>query len=116
MKTFKRADRISKLLLRALSESLIQAVRDPRVSTAVVTDVKVTADVSIARVYVRSLDKDCDTQKMLEGFQACSGLLRGELGRRVHLFRIPRLEFFYDELPDKAAAVEALLDELRRGD
>lgn len=114
MKTYKRTDRISKLLRQALSETLLRSVRDPRIQNAVVTDVKVTADMSIARVYVRTLDEAREQEDLLRGFRACAGFLRGELGRNVHLLRVPRLEFFYDEVPDQAAAVEALLDQLRR--
>ncbi|MBL6974921.1 MAG: 30S ribosome-binding factor RbfA [Deltaproteobacteria bacterium] len=114
MKDFKRTDRIASLLQQALSETLIRKVRDPRIQKAMVTGVKVTADMGLARVYVRTLDPDRSADDLLEGFRACEGFFKREIGKHVHLLRIPRLEFFYDELPDQAAAVEALLDKMRR--
>lgn len=114
MKTFKRTDRIARLLQQALSETLIHKVRDPRIQNAMVTGVKVTPDMGLARVYVRTLDPDRDSDELLEGFRASEGFLKREIGRKVHLLRVPRLEFFFDELPDQAAAVEALLEKMRR--
>jgi len=113
MNKFKRTDRLSSVIQQAISEVILQSVRDPRVRGAVVTDVKVTADLSLARVNVRSLSGDMDVNDLLDGFNACSGFLRSEVSRKVRMLRVPKFEFFYDDIPEKAASVEKLLAELR---
>lgn len=101
------------LIKETLAEVLLLAVRDPRVRDVVVTRVKVTADLSLCRVYVRTLQEGEERQKAMEGLRACAGFLRREVGSRIRLLRIPKFEFFHDDLPDKVAAVEALLEKVR---
>lgn len=115
MKPFARAERIGREIQEVLGSLLVVEVMDPRVRGAVVTRVKVTADMSLARVYVRPLQGDDQgRQELMKGLQACRGFLRREVGQRVHLLRVPTLEFHYDEVPDQAARVADLLEHLPR--
>lgn len=115
MKSFKRTDRVGSLIRDALSELFLFEVQDPRVKQAVVTQVKVTPDFSLARVYVRSLQgSDAQgRQELLLGLGKCKGFLRSALGKKIDLLRIPVLEFFFDETPDEAARIEVMLAQLR---
>ncbi len=113
MRTYRRTDRVASLLRETLSEVLLTEVRDPRVQDVVVTRVQVTADLSLCRVYVRTLQQGDACARAMEGLRACAGFLRHEVGARVRLLRTPRLEFFHDDLPDKVAAVEALIEKVR---
>jgi ribosome-binding factor A len=110
MKPFKRTDRIASEIRAALATLFLCEVGDPRVRLGVVTGVKVTADMGLCRVYVRSLQSDAQGRaELLAGLDQCSSFLRRELSRRVRLLRTPRLEFHYDELQDQAARVEELM-------
>jgi ribosome-binding factor A len=115
MRSYKRTDRIASLVKDAMSELLVFEVMDPRVHDAVVTHVHVTADMSIARIYVRSLVSDEQGKaELMAGLDACRGFIRSRLVQRVRLMRAPSLEFFYDEQEDEAARVDAILDRLSR--
>jgi ribosome-binding factor A len=115
MRPYKRADRIASLIKDALSEALVFAVNDPRVHNAVVTHVSVAPDMSVARVYVRSLVSTPESrEELLTGLKASRSFLRGEVGRKVYLQRTPALDFFYDDQEDEAAAVDVVLDRLAR--
>lgn len=115
MRPFRRADRIASLIKDAMSELLVFEVGDPRVRDAVVTHVRVTADMSIARVYVRSLVSDEQGRaSLMEGLSASCGFLRTRLVKRVRLMRAPELEFYYDDQEDEAARVDAILERLAR--
>lgn len=103
------------MLRDTLSELLLFSVRDPRVQDVVVTRVQVTADLSWCRVYVRTLREGEQRDEVLAGLEASAGFLRREVGKRVRLLRVPAFRFFLDDLPDQVAAVERLLDEIRRG-
>lgn len=116
MKAYRRTDRVGSLLKEALSELILFSVRDPRVQGVVVTRVRVTADLSVCRVYVRTLADGEARAQALQGLRACAGFLRHEVGARVRLLRMPRLEFFHDDLPEQVAAVEALIEKVRRED
>ncbi len=116
MKAFRRTDRVASLLKETLSELLLFSVRDPRVQGVVVTRVHVTADLALCRVYVRTLREGAARAEVMDGLRACAGFLRHEVDARVRLLRTPRLEFFHDDLPEQVAAVEALIEKVRRED
>jgi len=114
MRSYKRSDRVASLVLQALSEAILLHVRDLRVQGVVVTHVKMTADMSIARVYVRALTSDEPTRrKAMAGLEAVKGFLRTAVAKQVNLLRVPQLDFFYDDIPDKAARVDEILRKLR---
>lgn len=110
----RRIDRVASLLKEVLSELLLFEVRDPRLRGVVVTRVQVTKDLSLCRVYYRCIeDEGAD---VLGGLKASAGFLRREMGQRVRLLRTPELQFFKDDLPEKVAKVEALIEKVSKGE
>lgn len=113
MRPYKRTERIASLIKEILGSLIVTEVGDPRVQSCVITHVKVSADMSIARIYVRSLISDEQgRQELLTGLASAAGFLRSALGHRIRLLRIPELKFHYDETPDEAARVEAIIASL----
>lgn len=96
-------------------ELLIRGVvRDPRARDIVVSEVRLTDDLSIARVYLRLMGEVSDSGKegAVDVMTRATGFLRRELGQRLGLRRVPDLEFFWDEVVDDALRLEAILSEL----
>ncbi|MGB5525122.1 MAG: 30S ribosome-binding factor RbfA, partial [Polyangiales bacterium] len=91
------------------------SVRDPAAKDVVVSAVRMTDDLSIARVYVRVLEEiDSDRQdRVVEALRRASGFLRREIGHRLQLRHVPSLEFYWDEVVDSALRIESILDEIR---
>ena len=91
------------------------SVRDPAASNVVVSAVRMTDDLSIARVYVRVLEEvDPDRQEaVVDALGRAKGFLRRELGQRLQLRHVPSLEFYWDDVVDSALRIEAILDEIR---
>ncbi len=94
-----------------LAALLLHEVRDPRVAGAIVSDVRVTPDLKIARVYVRHLAVEPDRTGIMAGLQRAGAFLRAKLGERLDLRWVPELRFEYDQLVDDAARIERLLAE-----
>jgi ribosome-binding factor A len=92
-------------------------VRDPAVGHVVISAVRVTDDLSIARVYVRVLEEiDADRQDaVVRALERATGFLRKELGHRLQLRHVPALEFYWDDVVDSALRIESILDEIRNG-
>mgnify|MGYP000085043037 CR=1 FL=1 len=63
-----------------------------------VSKVKVTSDLSIAKVYL-SIFPNKEAQNLLDGIQSNTPLIRHELSQRTkhQLRRMPHLEFFIDD-------------------
>jgi len=51
MKPFARSDRVGGQIQKVLSEILLKKVKDPRLENASITDVKMSRDLRIARIY-----------------------------------------------------------------
>jgi ribosome-binding factor A len=92
-------------------------VRDPSAADCCVTAVKVSDDLSHARVYVRLLRAEVSEQERARAVAAlnhAAGFLRRELAPLINLKYQPELRFFWDEGIDQAARIEALLSEIER--
>lgn len=91
-----KIDRIASQMLKEISYVLASEVKDEDIRFVTVTDVKVTNDLSFAKVYVTVLkeDKIAETMKALKN---ASGFIRKELAERLEIRHIPELEFVYDE-------------------
>jgi ribosome-binding factor A len=105
-----RHRRIEGELQRALAELVAREVKDPRVGSVTITDVKVAADLSTARVFFTPFASKHSADEVREGLTSAGAWLRGEVGRRLRLRHAPRLEFLFDDSFDKAARLTALID------
>ena len=95
---------------RAISELVSREVKDPRVGSVTITEVKIAADMSTARVFFTPFASKHTPEQVLEGLTRASGFLRGEIGRRLGLRHAPKLEFEFDDSFEKAAKLTALID------
>jgi ribosome-binding factor A len=111
----RRIDRLNAQLKRELSGLIRSRLGDPRVSSVTVTDVRVTSDLSLARVFVRTLGSE-DRDQALQGLDAAAPYLRRLLGAELQIRRVPELRFEFDETLDHALRIEELLGEVRPED
>lgn len=107
----RRPARVAQLLQAELGRLLLHDVRDPAVAGVTVSDVRVTPDLKVARVWVRHLAATPDQRRLLRGLARATPFLRAQLGTRLRLRWVPELRFEYDELLDEAARIERLLAE-----
>jgi len=110
--THHRNARLNEQFKREISHILSHKVRDPRVGRVLVTEVRVTSDLWLARVFVRFLDEADTAEDTLEGLSTAGPYIRRELGKVLRLRRIPELRFLHDETLDSALRIEAVLKEV----
>ena len=108
----RRLARLSEQFRREITGILRRDVNDPRVKTVSVTDVAITPDLWLARVYVRLAGGERERGEAMKGLQAASGFIRRELGSMLHTRRVPELRFLEDETLDQAARIEEILSEI----
>jgi ribosome-binding factor A len=113
----RRQQRVEELLRREIAQMMMRGeLRDPRLSPASavsITGVEISADLSVARVFVDVLTEALRREDVLGALRAGSGLIRRKLGDRLRLRRTPELRFEQDESITRGARVEAILAELR---
>jgi ribosome-binding factor A len=107
-----RMRRVDEAIREVLSEALGSSdLKDPRIGFVTVTDVKTSADLRHARVYVTVLGDATQRKESLAGLQSAHGVLQRRVNAQLRMKRTPALEFRYDETTDRAMRVEQLLDD-----
>ncbi|HEY8485525.1 MAG TPA: 30S ribosome-binding factor RbfA [Longimicrobiales bacterium] len=109
----RRVPRLNEQLKREITDILRSEVKDPRIGFVTVTDVRVSADLSVARVYVSVMGGPREKEETLEGLRAAAPFIRGEIGRRMRIRRAPELRFELDVTLERAMRIEQLLREVR---
>ncbi len=111
MPRYRRTDRINEQLRQEISLLIREEVRDPRVGLATITDVEASPELDHARVYVTALGEDEEKEAIVEGLRSAAPFIRGQLGKRLHMRRIPELHFQLDRKLENAMRIESLLRE-----
>jgi len=109
-----RMRRVDEAVRQVIGDAVAADLKDPRVGFVTVTDVRTSADLSHARVYVSVLGDDEQRQATLEGLRSAHGFLQGRIAAELRLKRTPTLEVIYDDTTDRALRVDALIDEIGR--
>lgn len=110
----KRQQKISKLILKELSDIFQREIRTRSNVMITVTKVNVTRDMSYARIYLSIFGpKQEDKKKVVEEVKGMSKNIRRMLGERVRfqLRIIPELQFFEDDSLDYIENIDNLLKE-----
>ena len=109
---YSRADRVADQIRMEVADILMRKIKDPRVRSVTVTDVELTNDLRIARVFVTALGTDAETKDVFAGLSKASGFVRSELGRGVTLRYLPEVVFVKDVSGQRGDRILQLLDEL----
>ena len=112
----KRSDRVADLILKELAEVLLRRVKDPRLADITLTVVKVSPDLRHARVFYSLLGDDERKAAAIVGLESARGFVKRELGKRLHLRRIPDVEFLFDGSLEYGSHIDRLLDDLEGSD
>ena len=104
-----RMERLESLLTEEISQVLLKDLSGSDLGLATITGVKIARDLSQAVVYVSVLGDEARRQHTLESLQRSAGYIKGLLGKRLHLKRIPRLQFVDDPSLRQADRIARLL-------
>ena len=108
----KMADRIKEIVAKRLDKGL----RDPRLGSVTITDVRVTGDLQHASIFYTVYGTDEEREDSAKALKAATGMLRSEVGRNITARLTPSLEFIADAIPENAEHISALLREAQTRD
>jgi ribosome-binding factor A len=109
-----RTIRVNELLRRELGDILRQRYQTESVAMTV-TEVRVAPDLRDAIVFVAVVGDPEFAQQKLRWLRRQAPAVRTELGRRIVLKFLPRLEYRLDDKTPKANRILGLLDALGTG-
>src|SRR5687768_16114155 len=107
-----RPSRLGDQVRAEIAELLARSVHDPGIGFLTITQVTVTPDLQIARVYYTTLGDDKARRETSKALGRATPFLRRQIGGRLRLKRVPQLEFFFDESIERGDRIEQLLHEL----
>jgi ribosome-binding factor A len=102
--------KVDEAIRQVIGDAVASDLKDPRVGFVTVTDVRTSADLSHARVYVSVLGEPEAREETMEGLRSAHGYLQSRIAGELHLKRTPTLDFSYDETTDRAMRLDALIE------
>jgi ribosome-binding factor A len=102
--------RIDEAIRQVIGEVAAGDLKDPRVGFVTVTDVRTSADLSHARVYVSVLGDEQHRAETLQGLRSAHGYLQRRVASELRFKRTPTLTFIYDDTTDRAMRIDALIE------
>jgi ribosome-binding factor A len=111
-----RARRLAERIKVLAAEALERGVKDPDIGFVTFTDVRVTPDLSHAKIYFTVYGSDEEQQSSIDALERNRGRLRGEIGHKLGIRITPTIELIRDEIPATAGQLTELLAEAKRRD
>ena len=108
-----RLDRLAHTIKREVSSILATEVKDPRLGMISITDVEVSRDLAVAKIYFSQLGGEEERARTLDGLERAKGFIRSELAKRLRVRHTPEIVFLFDPSLEHGAKISALLKSLQ---
>jgi ribosome-binding factor A len=113
MKSTPRQERVADQIRDVVAQAILRDVSDPRLARVHVQAVRLTPDLSQARVFWTCLIPQDDTAVQRQAFgralDKAAGFFRQQLGKELRLRIVPQLSFEFDTSVERGRAMEAVL-------
>ena len=110
-----RTDRVDELLRQEIGAIVTRDVADPRIGFTTITSVETTPDLRHAKVWVSVIGQPAERDAAVAALRHATPFIRHELGKRLHIKRIPDLHVQLDETAERGTRILHLLAELEAG-
>jgi ribosome-binding factor A len=109
-----RTEKVSSLVKELISEIFQANFRMEEYGLMTVTEVRMTPDLKMAKVYVSIFGDAERKKKTLALLEVEKNFVRSELGHNLRLKFTPSLVFYLDESLDNAMRIESLLHKIHK--
>jgi ribosome-binding factor A len=110
----KRSTRVGELLREILAAIMLERVADPRLKELTITEVEVTPDLKLARVYFAAR-QGSNPEELMAALDKAMGFIKQEVAREHILRTMPEFHFLPDDTLERAERLENLFDTLHKG-
>lgn len=92
---------------------ILRDLKDPRVSKMLsIVKVYVSNDMSHCKVYVSAIEGMEKTLESVKGLKSATGYIKRELSNRLHLRKVPDIQFIADDSIEYGANINKMLEDL----
>lgn len=108
-------NKVAEQITRLLASILQLKAKDPRLGMININEVRVTKDLSLAKVYFTIIGSDerKEAESLLNNM---AGFLRSELSTKLTTRTIPELRFYYDTVLENSIKLENLFEQIKKQD
>ena len=107
-----RLGRVNEELMKAISHIITYELKNPDVTGMIsVTRVKVTPDLTYAKVYVSILNPK-SVEETMKGLKESAGFIRSQVAKTVNLRITPELVFEYDDSIEHGEKIDNILKQI----
>ena len=109
-------NRLEKKIQRIISYNLIHNIKDNRLKSISIDDIKLTKDLSSAKVFCSVLISDLSTEDLEILLSNASGFFKKEIAKSLKIKKIPTLIFIIDNHEEYANRINLLTEETIKKD
>ena len=106
-----KIDRLNNIMVENIGKIIRTEIKDERINFATVTAVKVTNDLSFAKVYITVLDES-EKDNVIKLLNKASNFIERELSKRIEIRKMPNITFVFDESLEYAANIENIIERI----
>lgn len=111
----RRQKRVGSLIKETLGRIFVRDIQDSASGLITITDVKMSADLKTAHVYLTVLGR-ASKEELLESLEQRKGYLRKALATHVKLKYNPTLIFSLDPRPEYESKIDQLIELVRKNE
>jgi ribosome-binding factor A len=111
-----RTERVASLIKEEVGMFFVREYRDSSYGFITVTDVHVTPDLRIAKIYVSILGNDEVKERTMKMLKEHKGVIRSFIGSHVRIKFTPTVQFFIDETFDRVEKIDRLIKQIHKDD
>jgi len=112
-----RKERLGSQVREVIAQVLLFEVKDPALRLVNITDVEMTGDLGLAKVYYYSHGADEKQRaRLAQALERGKGFLRRRIGQEIHARVTPELTFYYDDAIERGAHIESIIKQARAQD
>ena len=78
-------------------------IKDPRLSSVVITNFQLSDDMGYLKLYFTKLSDEYEDLDVEKGLNSASGFIRKQIGNKLRLKKLPKIEFEYDKVLENGA-------------
>ncbi len=108
-----RTEKVSSAIKRILAQPINDIAKSNGDGLVTVTDVQISKDLQVAKVYVSVYNSKDGASIFLELLESKKGILKSQIAAQLRLRFTPDLRFFLDDTLDKIVYIQTLLDSVR---
>ena len=107
-----RIDKVASQIRHNVCDIIQKELKDPRVGFITITEVRLSPDLQIAKIYFTVLGEGKQKEDSVNGLKRAAGFIRKELSVRIKMRKAPVLDFRLDEVEDYGRNIEELFKKI----